>query len=175
MVDEDKLSAGFKRYAAAVAAIDKRAQDLDAKIPAREFLSGDEGKNYDALIVNTSLSAPQSTQLDTLVKTGIGRKKEYVDLVGKAVRTEQETKRMQILQGYATQNGPQLRQLSDQLLQSVRAQQDATDKQFTDQAISAVAQVAQSRGFLLIVRKQAVFYSADAVDVTTEVLNRLNK
>lgn len=175
VVDEDKLADGFKKYANAVAAIDKRAQDLDTKIPAREFLSPDEGKGFDNLIVVAAPSAAQSTQLDTLVKSGVARRAEYLGLVGKAVRTEAETNRMQVLQTYSTQNQPQLHQLSDQLLQLVRNQQDATDKQYTDQANGVVAQVAQDRKLAMIIRKKALIYSSDAVDVTNEVLGRLNK
>jgi len=175
VVDEDKLAEGYKKYADAVAAIDKRAQDLDAKIPAREFLSPDEGKIFDTLIVKLSLSPAETTQLDDLVKTGTGRRAEYLGLVGKAVRTDQESTRMTTLQGYSTANGTQLRQISDQLLQVVRTQQDSTDKQYTDQANRVVAQVALDKKLLLIVRKKALIYSADAVDVTNEVLSRLNK
>lgn len=175
VVDEDKLADGFKKYANAVAAIDKRAQDLDTKIPSREFLSPDEGKPFDALIVLPTPNTVQSTQLDALVTTGATRRKEYLNLVGQAVRTDVQSNRMQALQNYSTQNQPQLRQLSDQLLQLVRAQQDATDKQYIDQANGVVAQVAQDRKLGLIVRKKALVYSSDAVDVTGEVLARLNK
>ena len=175
VVDEDKLADGFKKYADAVAAIDKRAQDLDAKIPAREFLSQEEGKTFDAIIVNLSPSAAQSAQLDDLVKTGTARRAEYLGLVGKAVRTPEETARMKVLQDYSTQNTQQLQKLSEQLLQGVRQQQDATDKQYTDQANTVVAQVAQDKKLLMIVRKKALIYSADAVDITQDVLNRLNK
>jgi len=175
VVDEDKLADGFKKYADAVAAIDKRAQDLDAKIPAREFLSPDEGRPFDALIVKSSLSAAETAQLNDLVKTGTGRRAEYLGLVGKAVRSDQESTRMTTLQGYSTANGPQLRQLSDQLLALVRTQQDATDKEYTGRANDVVADVAREKKLLLIVRKKALIYSSDAVDVTNEVLNRLNK
>lgn len=175
VVDEDKLADGFKKYANAVAAIDKRAQDLDLKIQGREFLSADEGKNFDTLILRPTPSASESTQLDTIAKTGIARRQEYLGLVGKAVRADAESNRMQVLQSYSTQNQPQLRQLSDQLLQLVRTQQDTTDKQYTDQANGVVAQVAQDRKLAMIIRKKALIYSSDAVDVTSEVLNRLNK
>jgi len=175
VVDEDKLADGYKKYSAAVAAIDKRAQDLDSKIGSREFLSPDEGRTFDTLIVKPSPTAAESAQLDALVKTGVARKAEYLGLVGLAVRKDQDTKRMQTLQSYSTQNSAQLQQLSNQLLQLVRTQQDETDKLYTDQANRVVALVAQDRKMLMIVRKKALIYSADAVDVTGEVLNRLNK
>ncbi|BCM93219.1 hypothetical protein IAD21_05107 [Abditibacteriota bacterium] len=175
VVDEDKLADGFKKYADAVAAIDKRAQDLDSKIPAREFLTLDESKTFDdAIIKSVSATAPNPA-LDNLVKQGLDRRAEYQGLIGKAVRSDAENSRMTVLQGYATQNRAALSQLSDQLLQLVRQQQDDTDKKFTDQANSVVAQVATDKKLLMIVRKKALIYSSDAVDVTAEVLNRLNK
>ncbi len=176
VVDEDKLADGFKKYADAVAAIDKLAQGLDAKIPAREYLTVEEGKTFDAAIVKSvSLSAPANPAFDTLVKTGLDRRAEYTGLIGKSPRTAEDTTRMTTLQTYATQNRAQLSALSDQLLQLVRVQQDETDKQYTDQANTVVRQVAQDRKFAMIIRKKALIYSSDAVDVTAEVLNRLNK
>ncbi len=176
VVDEDKLADGFKKYADAVAAIDKRAQDLDAKIPAREFLTLDESKTFDdAILKSVSATAPANPALDNLVKQGLDRRAEYQGLIGKAVRADAENSRMTVLQGYATQNRAALSQLSDQLLQLVRQQQDDTDKQYTDQANSVVAQVATDKKLLMIVRKKALIYSSDTVDVTAEVLNRLNK
>ena len=175
VVDEDKLADGFKKYSLAVAAIDKRAQDLDSKIPAREYLSDVEGKTFDTLIVKPSLVPTEAGQLDVLVKSGTARRAEYLSLIGTAMRDATQVKRMQVLQGYSTQNSAQLQQLSNQLLQLVRTQQDETDKQYTNQANDVVAQVAKDKKMLMIVRKKALIYSADAVDVTNEVLSRLNK
>lgn len=176
VVDEDKLADGFKKYAAAVASIDKLAQDLDAKIPAREYLTAEEGKKFDdAVVQSVSLTAPPSTILDDLKKVGLDRRATYSGLIGKAPRTDAETTQMTLLQGYAAANRVPLGQLSDKLLQLVRDLQDKTDKQYTDQANSVVAQVASDKKLLIIVRKKALIYSSDTVDVTAEVLNRLNK
>ncbi|RYX83688.1 hypothetical protein EON83_13870 [bacterium] len=175
VVDEDKLADGFKKYADAVAAIDKRAQELDGKIPAREFMTLDESKTFDDAIIKSVSTPAANPAFDALVKQGLDRRAEYQALIGKAVRTPEETARMTVLQGYASQNRAALSQLSDQLLQLVRKQQDDTDKEYTDKANSVVAQVAADKKLLMIVRKKALIYSADSVDVTAEVLNRLNK
>ncbi len=176
VVDEDKLADGFKKYAEAVASIDSRAKDLDNKIPAREFLTVDESKNFDAAVVKVvAVTAPANPGLDALVKTGLDRRAEYQALIGKSPRSADDTARMNVLQGYATANRAALSALSDQLLQLVRQQQDETDKTYTDRANEVVKQVANDRKFAMIIRKKALIYSSDAVDVTAEVLNRLNK
>lgn len=174
VVDEDKLADGYKKYKDAVDAIDKRAQSLDSQIPARELLSDEEGKSFDTLIALPNPTPAQSSQLTTLVKTGMDKRATYMGLVGKANRTDAETKEMKAMQDQMTKNGPALRTLSDTLLAAIRQQQDDTDKQYTDRANSVVAQVAADKKFVLIVRKKALVWSADSADITDEVLKRLN-
>jgi Skp family chaperone for outer membrane proteins len=174
VVDEDKLADGYKKYKDAVDAIDKRAQGLDAQIPAREFLSDEEGKSFDTLIVLPNPTAAQNTQLQGLIKAGMDKRATFMSLVGKATRNEAETSQMKGLQDQMTKNGPALRSVSDNLLATIRQQQDDTDKQYTDRANSVVAQVANDKKLMLIVRKKALVWSADSVDITDEVLKRLN-
>jgi Skp family chaperone for outer membrane proteins len=174
VVDEDKLADGYKKYTDAVDAIDKRAQSLDSQIPAREFLSDEEGKSFDALIVVPSPTADQSAKLQALIKSGMDKRAGFMSLVGKATRSEAETTQMKGLQDQMTKNGPALRSVSDNLLAAIRQQQDDTDKQYTDRANSVVAQVANDKKLVLIVRKKALVWSADAIDITDEVLKRLN-
>lgn len=176
VVDEDKLADGYKKYADAVASIDKRAQDLDKKIPAFEFLDANESKKFETAIkASVAPNAPASAELDALVAKGLDRRATYTVLVGKAVRSTQETADMGVLTGYSTSNRVALSQLSEQLLQIVRQQQDDTDKTYTENANNVVAQIAAEKKLLMIVRKKALIYSADSVDVTGDVLNRLNK
>src|SRR5689334_4057634 len=66
VVDEDKLADGYTKYKNAVDAIDKRAQSLDAQIPAREFMADEEGKTFDDLVVKPTRTAAEDTKLDTL-------------------------------------------------------------------------------------------------------------
>jgi Skp family chaperone for outer membrane proteins len=174
VVDEDKLADGYKKYKDAVEAIDKRAQALDSQIPARELLSDDEGKQFDTLIALPTPTAAQTTQLQGLVKTGMDKRATYMGLVGKASRTDAETTQMKGMQDQMTKNGPALRSLSDNLLATIRTQQDDTDKQYTDRANSVVAQVAADKKFQLIVRKKALVWSTESIDITEEVLKRLN-
>ncbi|RYG58442.1 hypothetical protein EON80_27075, partial [bacterium] len=81
VVDEDKLADGYKKYKDAVDAIDKRAQNLDSQIPARELLSDEEGKQFDTVIAAPNPTADQTKQLDALVKSGMDKRATYMGLV----------------------------------------------------------------------------------------------
>lgn len=174
VVDEDKLADGYKAYQTAIAELDKRAQGLDAKIPAREYLNETEGKAFDSLIVLPTLAAPQQTQLDGLVKTGTDKKAEFLSLIGNANRTPANNARLKELQDVATKNGPNLQRLSQNLLEAIRKQQDDVDKNYTDKANSVVIQVASEKKLQAVLRKKALVWSADNIDITAEVLKRLN-
>lgn len=174
VVDEEKLADGYKVYQTAIDTLDKRAQGLDAKIPAREYLNDTEGKAFDSVIVLPALSAAQGTQLDGLVKTGNDRKAEFLGLVGKANRTPADEARLKELQGLAQKNGPDLQRLSQNLLEAIRKQQDDVDKSYTDKANSVVIQVATEKKLGAVIRKKALVWSADNLDITDEVLKRLN-
>ena len=174
VVDEDKLADGFKAYQTAISDVDKRAQGLDAKIPAREYLNEGEGKVFDSLIVMPALSAAQQTQLDGLVKTGNDRKAEFLGLIGNANRTPDNNKRLSELQAIATKNSPDLQRLSQNLLEAIRKQQDDVDKSYTDKAQSVVIQVAAEKKLSIVIRKKAAVWSSDSIDITQDVLKRLN-
>ncbi len=174
VVDEDKLADGYKAYQNAIADLDKRAQGLDAKIPAREYLNDTEGKAFDSLVVLSTLAPSQQTQLDGLVKTGTDRKAEFLGLIGNANRTPANNARLKELQDIATKNGADLQRLSQNLLEAIRKQQDDVDKSYTDKANSVVIQVAAEKKLVAVLRKKALVWSADNIDITAEVLKRLN-
>ena len=174
VVDEDKLADGYKEYQNAIGALDKRAQGLDAKIPAREYLNDSEGRAFDSVIVLGTLAPSQQTQLDGLVKTGNDRKAEFLALIGKPNRTPADNARLKELQDTATRNGPDLQRLSQNLLEAIRKQQDDVDKKYTDKANSVVIQIAGEKRLVAVMRKKALVWSADNIDITQEVLKRLN-
>lgn len=174
VVDEDKLADNYKAYQTAIADVDKRAQGLDAKIPAREYLNETEGKAFDSIIVLPTLAASQQTQLDGLVKTGNDRKADFLGLIGNANRTPANNARLKELQDMATKNGPNLQRLSQNLLEAIRKQQDDVDKTYTDKANSVVQRVAMEKKLYAVIRKKALVWSADSIDITAEVLKALN-
>lgn len=175
VVDEDKLADGYKAYKDAVDKLDQRAQTLDAQVPAREFLNEEEAKSFDSLMLKNTRTADEQKTLDGLVKTGLDRKGEFTGLISKANRSEAETTRMKGLQDMMTKNGTGVRKLSDDLLAAIRALQEATDSEYTNRANTVVGQVAATKKLTVVVRKRAVVWSADSIDITTDVLTQLNK
>ncbi len=174
VIDEDKLADGYKAYKVAVDAIDKRAQSLDSQIQAREYLPEEEGKTFDSLIVKFSPTPQEATKLDGVIKSGMAKRAAWIGLIGKANRTAEETAQMKGLQDQAARNAPALRNTSDALLAAIRQQQDETDKKFTERADSVVGQVATEKKFSMVARKKALVWSLPSIDITAEVLKRLN-
>ncbi len=174
VVDEDILAEGYKDYQNAIGALDKRAQDLDEKIPAREYLNDTEGARFDALIVMPAFTPAQQTELNGLITTGKNRKAEYMDLVGKANRTPKDEARRVELQAFSTKNGPNLQKISQSLVDALRTEQEKVDKAYTDKANTVVMQVASERKMTAVMRKKALVWWADNADITQEVLKRLN-
>ena len=174
VVDEEKLADGYKAYQSAISALDARAQGLDAKIPAREYLDDSQGNRFDALIILPTLTPAQQIELDKLVETGSDRKAKYLGLVGKANRTDADTRQMQELLGFSNKNKPALQRLSQNLLEAIRAEQDKVDKDYTDRANQVVIRIAGEKKLVAILRKKALVWSADNIDITDEVLKSLN-
>lgn len=175
VVDEDKLAEGYTKYKTAVDGLDKRAKDLDQQLAARELLNETEGKRFDELISKDTRSDAENTELTNIVKAGNDRRANYIELVGKATRTDAEVAQVKSMQEDAQRNAAGLQRVSDQLYNKVKQDQEAIDKQFTDQANTVIQQVAQDKKLTLVVRKRAVIWNAPSIDITDEVLTRLNK
>ena len=174
VVDEDKLADGYKEYQNALASLDTRVQTLQNRLPAREYLNDTEGKAFDSIIVLPTLAPSQQTQIDGLVKTGADRRAEFLSLISNASRTPANNARLKELQDMATKNGPNLQTLSQSLLDSMRKLEEDVEKKYTDKANSVVIQVASEKKLNAIIRKKALVWSADNIDITDDVLKRLN-
>ena len=174
VVDEDVLATDYKEYQNAISALDKRAQDLDEKIPAREYLDDKEGTLFDTLIVLPTLTPTQQTQLNGLIATGKAKKAELTNLVGNPNRTSKDEARRLELQALSTRNDPNLRKISQGLVDSLRTEQSKVDEFYTARANTVVTQVAAEKKMVAVMRKKALVWSADNIDITQEVLRRLN-
>ena len=174
VVDEEKLGQSYTKYKDAVSALEKRAQGLDEQLNARLLLAGDEGKQFDTLIAKSPRSGAEDADLKKLVDAGAARQVEYQALVGKANKNDDDTKRMKSLETQANDNKAGLQTLQDSLYAKMKQEQEATDKQYTDQANKVIQQVAEDKKLALVVRKVAVVWSANSTDITDDVLKRLN-
>lgn len=175
VVDEDKLAEGYTKYKEAITKLDKRVQGLDEQLRARELLEDAEGKRFDELVIKADRNKADEDALQALVRTGLDRRAEFIKLSGNAARTEADNARMKKLQEQANKNQTLLRTISDTLYNSMKKIQEETDKQYTDQAKNVVAQVASDKKLAVVVRLRAIIWSAPTVDITDEVLSRLNK
>lgn len=175
VVDEDKLAEGFTKYRDAIAKLDKRVQGLDEQLRARELLEDAESKRFDELVIKAERNKGDEDALQALVRAGLDRRAEFIKLSGTATRSEADNARIKKLQEQAAKNQAPLRAISDSLYNSMKKVQEETDKRYTDQAKDVVAQVASDKKLSVVVRLRAVIWTAPTIDITQEVLTRLNK
>jgi len=175
VVDEDKLAEGYAGYKKAVADIDQRAQSLDRQLASRELLNEAEGRRFDDLIAKSSRSVAEEQELTNLVKTGSDRRARYTELIGKANRAAAEETELKNLLEMSKNNAAPLQKVSDTLYSRVKEEQEKIDKDFTDRANKVIEQVAGDKKLLLVMRKRAVVWNSPTIDITDEVLTRLNK
>lgn len=175
IIDEDKLAQGYTRYREALVRLDKQAQDMDARLQSRELLEPESAKRFDFLILKDNRSAAEDTELDNLSKKGTALRAEQLGLIGKVDRSDGDNRRLEQLNGAAQINGGALQSLSDKLFESYKTRQTKIDDENTDKANKVIEQVAADKKLALVWRKRAVIWNASALDITDEVLARLNK
>jgi Skp family chaperone for outer membrane proteins len=175
IIDEDKLAEGYSKYKQAVEALDGRAKALDEQLNSRELLNVTEGKRFDDIIAKDAPSDAEKKELQTLVDTGSGRRAEYVSLLGKATRSDADTARMKELANQSSSNGDAIRAIQDKLYDQIKRLQEKIDSDHTERANQVIQQVAADRKLTLVWRKRAVLWNASSIDLTGEVLSRLNK
>lgn len=175
VLDETKLSENYTKYQDAMKVIDKKAQDLDEQLKARDLLNADEGTKFDTLITKKDRTADEQTQLDALIKSGQDRRAELLALSGKATRTDDETKRITELQTSLKSNSDAVQKLQDALLKSLLDEKHSTETEYTDLANKTVVDVAKDKKLSIVLSKNAAVWSAPNVDITDDVIKKLNK
>jgi len=175
IIDEDKLAQGYTRYREALVKLDKQAQEMDAKLQARQLLDSESAKRFDFLILKDGRSQAEENELNLLSKKGTGLVAEQLGLIGKVDRSDADNKRLEQLNGAAQINSGALQSLSDKLFESYKTRQTKIDDENTDKANKVIEQVAGDKKLALVWRKRAIIWNAPALDITDEVLGRLNK
>ncbi len=99
---------------------------------------------------------------------------EYSGLIAKASRTDVETARIKTLEDLAKTNAPKLDTIVTELNKTVDTEQQDTDKKFTDKATDVISQVATERKIIMVVHPLAVIWYSPTIDITDEVIKRLN-
>lgn len=175
VLDEMKLGEGYLKYRNAVDELTQHAQKLEAKLQAREVLGTTEAKKFDELTAKIKPSAEEKTELEALAKAGGERRKKYTELAGKAERTPEEDQFLKDVQTDIKTNEEAVNLLEDNMFQELKTREKETDKEYIDKANLEVQKVAADKKLVAVLRKDAVAWFAPSVDITDEVLKRLNK
>jgi Skp family chaperone for outer membrane proteins len=174
VVDEAKLGQEYKKYKEAMDANEKKADEVEGKLSARELLTEAEGKQFDEIIRKATPSAAETDTLNKLVTAGTNRRAEYLGLVGKATRTNDETNRMKALEADAQRNTTALQKLMDDIFNDLKKQRAEIEQQNLDRASKVIADVAADKKLSMVISKRSVIWNAPALDITDVVLERLN-
>lgn len=175
VLDEAKLGKDYAKFRDALAALNERAVAYDKQLDAREVLDETQSKRFDELIAKKNRTPAEETEFNNLVKVGTDRRTDLNGLAGKAARTPDEETRLKLFQGYMKTNTVVVRRLEDDLFQELKTTEEATNKTYIDLANAMVQKVAGEKKLTLVFRKDAVVWFAPAVDITDEVLTRLNR
>ena len=174
ILDEEKLGEGYPKYRAAVDELTQRAKKLEDQLRARAVLDAEGGKRFDELFAKPTLTEKETAELEGLIKSGIERGKQYIDLSGKAARTPDEDTFIKDVETSKKASELILTRMEDAMFQDLQARERATDKEYIDKANTEVQKVAADKKLVAVLRKDAVAWFAPSVDITDEVLKRLN-
>lgn len=175
ILDESRLGEGYTKYRNEVDALNKRAADLDAQLDAREVMNEADGKRFDALITKKPRTTMEDNELLALVKIGSERRKERDTLVAQAARTPDQEARLKAMQDNMKANAISVRRMEDDLFQGLKVDEEETDKKYIGIANEMVQKLAQEKKLTMVFRKGAVVWFSPAIDLTDEVLARLNR
>lgn len=175
VLDEVKLGDGYTKYRNAVDELNQRAKKLEEQLRAREVLDATEGEKFDGLIGKATLTPEETTDFDALIKLGLERRKQYIELAGKADRTEEENKLLKDVETNKKNSEAIVNRLEDGIFKDLQVRERTTDQEYIDKANLEVQKVAADKKLLVVLRKDAVAWSSPSVDITDEVLKRLNR
>jgi len=180
IVDEDKVGDKYEKFIKAISGLDEQARDLDrAKMPAREFLNEGQGSRFDELVLKSVagvLTAAETAELQSLVEAGMARRNEWTGLVSRANKTEAENKRIKELQDMAAKNSSAVTKIANDLFDAIKKRQEEIERQHTERANEIIKEIAAEKKLAVVMRKKAIVWNSnDVVDITDEVIERLNK
>jgi Skp family chaperone for outer membrane proteins len=175
VVDGVKINDGFTKLKNAMTDIDKRKDQLRTQLDARAFMGETEAKRFDELIVKNNRSDAENQEVERLVKAGNDRRTEYNTLIGKEQKNDADKTRIKALEDDATKTGQSFEVVVKTLDGAISKQELETEDQFRTQIIKAVEQVATEKKLVLVVGKQAIAWNSQTIEITDEVLTRLNK
>jgi len=175
IIDEKKLADGYKVYIDAKRALDERLQNLDAQIPARQYLEEASATKFDSLIKKESLTAIEKTELANLVRAGLDRNNTYIKYTAQPTRTKAEEDELKKIEADMRRNMTGTRALQDELQKIMQDIDEELDKKYTEKALSVIKQIAADKKLAVVLRQMAVVWNLEAIDITQEAINIMNK
>ena len=175
VVDGVKINKEFTKLTDALETFDKRRDTLRTQLDARVFMSEADTKRFDELIVKATLTPAETTELAKLVASGTKRRSDYNALLAKAARSDDENKAIKDIEAETQRTATTFQAILDQVEQAVNKQELDTEDQYRSQIIKVVEDVAKEKKLVIVVIKQAVTWNSAAIEITDEVLTRLNK
>lgn len=175
VVDDEKVSEKYDKYNAAFDALKKRGDDIEELANTRALLKDDEATGYEPLITKAAPTADELIKIAAFTKTANERRNEYRDLNGKVAKTEADTKRIKELSDLFASNNTKSDTLYKKLRLDLDGQVEAARKLYSDNVKKVVGDVAKERKFTIVVMASSTMWSVPAVEITDEVLKRLNK
>lgn len=181
VVDVAKVFDGYDKKKTASQEFAAEGQKLQEKLQLRQInrmLSNGEFDQFMELKTKVSLNDNDKKKMDDLLATTKSREQELQTLQQKQNSTDAEKVRLNELQDMANK-GEDATKLEAEKLQAQFAQkQDDMTQKLLGDIEKAVAAVAKDKGLAMVLNKNvngAPFVLFATVDVTDEVLNKLNK
>ena len=174
VLDETRLGEGYTKYRTAMDDLTRRAEASDIQIIARRFLDAAQGKRFDELAQTKARTEKEESEFQAIVKSGGERAKQYSELMGTPTKTPQQTADFTKWQEYQKDNALAAEKMDIEAFQYLKTQQQSTDKLYIENANAMVQKVAVDKKLTVLLRKDAIIWSTPTVDITDEVLRRLN-
>lgn len=175
VVDGVKINEGYSKLKSALDGIDKRKQELRAQLDSRAFLGEADAKRFDELIVKDKRSDAENADLTKFVAAGTNRQNEYKNLIGKANKTEPEKARIKQIEDDAEKTKAAFQEVIAKVDAAISKQEVDNEELYRNNIIKVIEQVANEKKLVVVVGKQAIAWSSATIEITDEVLSRLNK
>ena len=96
-------------------------------------------------------------------------------MLAKATRSDEENKSIKDIEAETQRTATTFQAILDQVDQAVTKQELDTEEQYRSQIIKVVEDLAKEKNLVVVVGKQAVAWNSATVEITDEVISRLNK
>lgn len=174
VVDNEKVEKDYKLFQTKRDELQKLADDRKRELEARAFLDEDEWKKLDELLAKENPSDADKKEIEKIINAGIAKKNEWQDLLGKVNLDEKQNKRRAELERIQKLNKGKVDEKYEIYSKEIDELQRSTLDDLFNKVKDSIGSVARQRGYSVVVLKQSVIWSADAVDITDDVLKQLN-